>query len=190
MTHKDLCNSPLFATNKKGMPHQTSSFPIITRWVNHDKDKHIHPTKDDYDRKKEWWVRVKVSKITKSIWRRSFVGVRIVSVIFYRCKQVISITDGLFFASSPSSLSAASKTSSLSSSMSNIKKRLVLDSPDNQNQAKKKAHCNEPLKKQEPKFAVYEADWFNSTSTKYKCLKHTSDKNLPVTQEWATNFHS
>jgi hypothetical protein len=37
--------------------------------------------------------------------------------------------------------------------------------------------------KQEPKLAAYNNDWFNSTSTKNKCLKHTSDKNLPVTQE-------
>ncbi len=93
-----------------------------------------------------------------------------------------------FLALSPSSMSAASKTSSLSLSLSKIKKRLVLDSPDNQNQAKKKAHHNEPLKKQEPKLAAYEVDWFNSTSTKNKYLKHTSNKNLPVTQEEQLTF--
>jgi hypothetical protein len=93
-----------------------------------------------------------------------------------------------FLASSPSPLSAASMASSLLSSMLNIKKRLVLDSPDNQNQAKKNAHRNKPLKKQEPKLAAYEVDWFNSTSTKNECLKHTSDKNLPVTQEGQLTF--
>jgi hypothetical protein len=72
--------------------------------------------------------------------------------------------------------------------MSNIKKRLVFDIPDNQNQAKKKAYCNESLKKQEPKLAAYEVAWFNSTSTKNKCLKHISNKNLPVTQEGQLTF--
>ncbi len=81
--------------------------------------------------------------------------------------------------SSLSSMSAASKTSSLSLSTSKIKKRLVLDS----SQAKKKAHCMDILKTQEPKLAAYKVDWFNSTSTKNKCLKHTSENNLPVTQE-------
>jgi hypothetical protein len=71
---------------------------------------------------------------------------------------------------------------------SNIKKRLVLDSPDNQSQPQKKAHRIESMMKQEPKLAAYGADWFNSTSTKNKCLKHTSDKNLPVTQEGQLTF--
>jgi hypothetical protein len=81
-------------------------------------------------------------------------------------------------------MSAASKTSSLLSSTSKIKKRLVLDSP----QAKKKAHCMDILKNQEPKLAAYEVDWFNSTSTKNKCLNHTSKNNLPVTQEEQITF--
>ncbi len=93
-----------------------------------------------------------------------------------------------FLASSLLSLSAVSKMSSLLLSTSNIKKRFLLDSPDNQNQAKKKAHCNEPLKKQEPKLVVYEVDWFNSRSTKNKRLKHTSNKNLPVTQKGQLMF--
>ncbi len=84
-----------------------------------------------------------------------------------------------FSASSPLSMSAASKTSSLLLSTLKIKKRLVLDSP----QAKKKANCMDMLKNQEPKLAAYEVDWFNSTSTKNKCLKHTSKNNLPVIQE-------
>ncbi len=85
---------------------------------------------------------------------------------------------------SPSSMSATSKTSSLSSSTLKIKKRLILDSP----QAKKKAHRMDILKTQEPKLAAYEVDWFNSTSTKNKCLKHTSKHNLPVTQEGQITF--
>jgi hypothetical protein len=70
----------------------------------------------------------------------------------------------------------------------NIEKRLVLDSPDNQSQPKKKAHRIESMMKQEPKLAAFDVDWFNSTSTKIECLKHTSDKNLPVTQEGQLNF--
>jgi hypothetical protein len=35
---------------------------------------------------------------------------------------------------------------------------------------------------------VYKIDWFISTSTKNKCLKHTSDKNLLVTQEGQLTF--
>jgi hypothetical protein len=89
-----------------------------------------------------------------------------------------------FLASSLSLMSAASKTSSLLSSMSKIKKRLVLDSP----QAKKKAHRMDILKNQEPKLVAYEVDWFNSTSTKNKCLNHTSKNNLPVTQEEQITF--
>ncbi len=42
--------------------------------------------------------------------------------------------------------------------------------------------------RQEPKLVAYNIDWFNSTSTKNKCLKHTSDKNLPVTQEGQLTF--
>jgi hypothetical protein len=44
------------------------------------------------------------------------------------------------------------------------------------------------MMKQEPKLAAYNVDWFNSSSTKNKCLKHTSDKNLPVTQEGQLTF--
>jgi hypothetical protein len=90
--------------------------------------------------------------------------------------------------SSPSLLSAASKMSSLLLTTSNIKKRFVLDSPDNQSQSKKKAHCIESMMKQEPKLAAYNVNWFNSMSTKNECLKHTSNKNLPVTQEGQLTF--
>jgi hypothetical protein len=41
---------------------------------------------------------------------------------------------------------------------------------------------------QEPKLAAYNIDWFDSTSTKNECLKHTSNKNLPVTQEGQLTF--
>jgi hypothetical protein len=86
-------------------------------------------------------------------------------------------------ASSLSSLSDVSKTSSLLLTTSNIKKRLILDSRDNQSQPKKKAHRIKSMMKHEPKLAAYNVDWFNSTSTKNKCLKYTSNKNLPLTQE-------
>jgi hypothetical protein len=44
------------------------------------------------------------------------------------------------------------------------------------------------LKNQEPKLAAYKVDWFNSTSTKNECLKHTSENNLPVTHEEQITF--
>ena len=42
--------------------------------------------------------------------------------------------------------------------------------------------------KKEPKLAVYDIDWFNSTSTKNKRLKHTSTNNVPSTQEEQLTF--
>jgi hypothetical protein len=36
--------------------------------------------------------------------------------------------------------------------------------------------------------AAYNIDWFNSTLTKNKCLKHTSSTNLPFTQEEQLTF--
>jgi hypothetical protein len=123
-------------------------------------------------------------KKIESIERCSFIGVGIVSVVFHRFERVVPIIDGLFLASSPSSMSASSKTSSLLLSTLTIKKRLILDSP----QAKKKAYCMDILKNQEPKLAAYKVDWFNSTSTKNRCLKHTSKNNLPVTQKEQISF--
>jgi hypothetical protein len=35
---------------------------------------------------------------------------------------------------------------------------------------------------------TYNIDWLNSTLTKNKCLKHTSEKNLPVSQEGKLTF--
>jgi hypothetical protein len=58
---------------------------------------------------------------------------------------------------------------------SNIKKRLVLDEDDNR--------ANTKPKYQEPKSAAYDVDWFDSSATKNECIKHTSIKNLPDTQE-------
>jgi hypothetical protein len=125
---------------------------------------------------------------TKPIRRGNFVVVRILSVIFHCIERVFPFINKLLSMLSPSSLSAASKTSSLSSLILNAKKRLILDSHDIQIQDKKKAHRIKPTKKQEPKLAAYEIDWFNYTSTKNECLKHTSDKNLPVTQEGQLTF--
>ena len=74
--------------------------------------------------------------------------------------------------------------------MSNIKKRLVLDSPDNHRRSKpkKKAHCIESMMNEELKLAAYNVDWFNSTLNKNKCLKHFSEKNLPISQEGQLTF--
>jgi hypothetical protein len=44
------------------------------------------------------------------------------------------------------------------------------------------------LKNQEPKLAAYKVDWFNFTSPKNKCLKHTSENYLPVTKEEQITF--
>ncbi len=40
----------------------------------------------------------------------------------------------------------------------------------------------------EPKLVAYNVDWLNSTLTKNKCLKHISEKNLPVSQEGQLTF--
>jgi hypothetical protein len=41
---------------------------------------------------------------------------------------------------------------------------------------------------EEPKLVAYNVDWFDSMLTKNKCLKHTSEKNLPVSQEGQLTF--
>ncbi len=90
-----------------------------------------------------------------------------------------SSTD-LFSALSPSLLSAVSKSSSVSLTTSNIKKRLVLDDDDH--------GANTKPKYQEQKLAAYDVDWFDLSATKNKCIKHTSIKNLPDTQEGQLTF--
>jgi hypothetical protein len=59
-----------------------------------------------------------------------------------------------------------------------LKKRLLLSNDD------------KPEKKtqKEPKLAVYDIDWFDSTSKKNECLKHTSTNNVPSTQEEQLTF--
>ncbi len=90
-----------------------------------------------------------------------------------------SLTD-LFLALLPSSLSAVSKSLSVLSTTSNIKKRLVLDDDDH--------HANTKPKYQEPKLAAYDVDWFDFSATKNECIKHTSIKNLPDTREGQLTF--
>ena len=79
-----------------------------------------------------------------------------------------------------SSLAAVSKSSSISSTTSKARKRLVVDIVDH--------HANTKLKYQEPKLAAYNVDWFDSSATKTECMKHTSIKNLPDTQEGQLSF--
>jgi hypothetical protein len=43
-------------------------------------------------------------------------------------------------------------------------------------------------KKQEPKLAAYDIDWFDSSATKNECLKYTHITNLPDTQEGQITF--
>jgi hypothetical protein len=59
-----------------------------------------------------------------------------------------------------------------------LKKRLLLS---DDNKPKKKTQT-------EPKLAAYDIDWFDSTSTKNECLKHTSTNNVPSTQEEQLTF--
>ncbi len=58
--------------------------------------------------------------------------------------------------------------------------RLILDNNDHR--------ANTKPKYQEPKLAVYDVDWFDLSATKNKCIKHTSIKNLPDTQEGQLTF--
>ena len=44
------------------------------------------------------------------------------------------------------------------------------------------------MKSQEPTLAAYDVDWFDSSATKNECIKHTSIKNLPDTQEGQLTF--
>ncbi len=101
-----------------------------------------------------------------------------------------SSTDFLLAASSPLLVSAVLKTTSLLSTTLNTKKRLILDSPDNHcaSKPKKKAHRIKSMMNEEPKLVAYNVDWLNSTLTKKECLKHTSEKNLPVSQEEQPTF--
>jgi hypothetical protein len=94
-----------------------------------------------------------------------------------------SLTDFLS-SSSQSLLSVVSQTLSLTLTTSTLKKRLILN--DN-NKPKKKTQRVES-KAKEPKLAAYDIDWFNSTSTQNKCLKHTSSTNLLSTQEEQLTF--
>ncbi len=87
-----------------------------------------------------------------------------------------SLTDflsSLSPSSLPSLLSVVSQTSSLMSMKLTLKKRLLLSDDD---KPKKKTQ-------KEPKLAAYDIDWFDSTSTKNECFKHTSTNNVPSTQE-------
>jgi hypothetical protein len=86
--------------------------------------------------------------------------------------------------SSPLLLSVVSQTLLLTSTTSTLKKRLILN---DDNKSKKKTQRVES-KTKEPKLAAYDIDWFDSTSTQNKCLKHTSSTNLPSTQEEQLTF--
>jgi hypothetical protein len=65
----------------------------------------------------------------------------------------------------------------MSSTTSNIKKRLILD--DNSSRAKTKPKNQE----KKTKLAAYDIDWFDPSVTMIECNKYTNVKNLPVTQE-------
>ncbi len=86
--------------------------------------------------------------------------------------------------SSPLLPSVVSQTLLLRSTMSTLKKWLILN---DDNKPKKKTQRVES-KAKEPKLAAYDIDWFDSTSTLNECLKHTSSTNLPSTQEEQLTF--
>jgi hypothetical protein len=44
------------------------------------------------------------------------------------------------------------------------------------------------MKYQEPKLAAYDVEWFDLSATKKECLKYTTIKNLPDTQEGQLTF--
>jgi hypothetical protein len=46
-----------------------------------------------------------------------------------------------------------------------------------------KIHRIKSMMNEEPKLVEFNIDWFKSTLITNKCLKHTSGKNLPVSQE-------
>jgi hypothetical protein len=64
--------------------------------------------------------------------------------------------------------------------ISNINKRLVLDDFDHRAKMKPK--------KQEPKLAAYDIDWFDSSAIKNEWPKYTHITNLPDTQEGQITF--
>jgi hypothetical protein len=82
--------------------------------------------------------------------------------------------------SSPLSMSAVSKSLSVPLRISNVNKRLILDDVDHRAKTKPK--------KQEPKLAAYDIDWFDSLAIKNECLKYTHITNLPDTQEGQITF--
>jgi len=77
-------------------------------------------------------------------------------------------------------MSAVSKSSSVSSTTSKIKRRLVLDDVDQRVNTKKK--------KNDPKLAAYDIDWLDSSATNNECLKYAHIKKLPSTQEGKLSF--
>jgi hypothetical protein len=77
-------------------------------------------------------------------------------------------------------MSAVSKSLSVPSMILNVNKRLVLDDVDH--------HAKTKPKKQEPKLAAYDIDWFDSSAIKNECLKYTHIMNLPDTQEGQITF--
>ena len=70
----------------------------------------------------------------------------------------------------------------MSSTTSNIKKRLIFH--DNSSRHKTKSIKQET----KTKMAAYEIDWFDPSATIIECLKHTNIDNLPVTQEGQLTF--
>jgi hypothetical protein len=77
-------------------------------------------------------------------------------------------------------MSAVSKSSSVPSTILNVNKRLVLDDVDHRAKTKPK--------KQKPKLAAYDIDWFDLSAIKNECLKYTYITNLPDTQEGQITF--
>ena len=91
-------------------------------------------------------------------------------------KSSSSMSTSSFSVPSKASSNSSTKTKRLvldSESMSNIKKRLILDGDNS---------------KTDMKLAAYEIDWFNPSTTIIECQKYTNIKNLPFTQEGQLTF--
>ncbi len=93
-------------------------------------------------------------------------------------RSLMDFLSSLFPSSSPSLLYVVLQTSLLASMKLTLKKRLLLSNDD---KPKKKTQ-------KEPKLAAYDIDWFDLTSTKNECLKHSSTNNVSSTQEEQLTF--
>jgi hypothetical protein len=146
------------------------------------------PPKMTATKKKNGKSGSKCQKKTKSVQRHHFVGVRIISVVFHRIERVFFIVDGLFVGVIVFVVVCCIQD--VISFVNDIEhqEKTRLRQPGQPESTQEEGPHIKSMMKQEPKLAAYNVDGFNSTSTKNECLKHPSNKNLPVTQEGQLTF--